>query len=229
MTNQTIEIPESKSPAILFILIALLIIAGTGLAAGWSAQDLAKADATRAQIPNQVSAQATAQEFNSQYQAAILPSQIETAQTAQTILTRALSTGFALIVALLGVNAIYHINQRRTDTQRTAADLKLYQTQRQQESENPVHTPAGIGLTQYTQNGITYTFSQFAGITARTDDPRGMQVLAERHAPIAQQFLTAAITAKAQIEIERARSARRPSPAIPAPSPLPQLDEWIDL
>lgn len=207
---------------LLFVAIAVgLAIAAALHALTKLPQANADADATRAQIPNQVSAQATQTAIFNNYLENINPEKIETAQRWE----RAKQNGLIILIGgiafLLLTSAIVNTSDKTAHTQRTAADLKLYQTQRQQESLNPVHTPTGFRLTQYVKDGVLYNYSQLAGFSARADDERGNKILTEHHTAIAAPLLIAIIEAQRDSNIAQALNHKRgPAPQLP-------LDEWI--
>lgn len=226
--------PPSPPPYRLIFLAAALAL--TLAAALYSLTKLpqatADAAATRAQIPNQVTAQATQNALYNQYLTDTYPEKTKTAHTAEKGKRIAIITSLFIFAAVLAGNAVYSINQKHNAAQTTAANLKLHRARTESAALTPGHTPTGVGLTQYTANGVVYTFSQFTGITARADDPRGMEILARHHAPLAAEFLIAAVTAQKEIKIAQANAPatapKQPArPLTPFLASLPTLTDYL--
>lgn len=222
--------PPSPPPYRLIFLAAALAL--TLAAALYSLTKLpqasADAAATRAQIPNQVSAAATQTALYNDYLKSTYPEKVKTARKAEQVKRYALITAAVLLTAVLAGNAVYSINQKRTAAATEAANLKLHRARTESAALTPGHTPTGVGLTQYTKNGILYTYSQFCGISAGENDPKAQEILARHHAPLAAEFLIAAVNAKRDIEIAQATAPKQPArPLTPFLASLPNPTDYL--
>lgn len=226
--TEPIEVTTHSDPVPLSRLILVALVFGLGLIALAEAAvrlptALAAAAEHRALIPALV-------EFEQERQRLALENLTANQEHAQATAARweqikrgALNLALAALAFTALTSATLTTVEKHAQAKRTRADLKLYQHQRTLEAENPVHTPTGYELTQYTQHGITFTHCKLTGLTVRTDDLHANQVLAKQRAPLIAAIFAARIAAERDVQIAQANAtAQRPGQRrqiLPQPTP----------
>lgn len=198
---------ESK-PASYFETIVVALALGIGLlaiAVIFSPRALADAARTNALTPGEVTRQSNQITDEQEVLAATQAARIAAQQASQTAWAQAWRAGGISLVVLIAVVAMHsafriHIQERtRARAALSAANLK--EVRNQKEAENPVHTPVGPYLSEYTQGGAVYSKCHVTGITVRADDARGMAILAKLRAPIIERLLMTMIAAQRDMTI----------------------------
>lgn len=220
ITTHTDHVPLAR-----FVLVA--VVSGLLIAAGIHAltklpEALAAAAQQRALIPGNVAYQDEIHRLDLENRTANQLQAQATAARWETVKRGTLNLAFTALAFTALTSAALTTVEKTAQAKRTRADLKLYQHQRALEAENPVHTPTGYELTQYTQNGLTFTHCKLTGLTIRADDLHANQVLAKQRAPLIAGIFAARIAAERDVQIAQAnRPDRRPIRPQPTPWSLP--------
>ena len=228
MTMNEIKIEQNNPPFWKFaiftafwcaVVAAALFLGGKA----FSPQAFADAAQTRALIDGQAAYEKDLQALDLDKREAVKDEEIQTEQAKENAKQRLLWAFVGTVFFVLGTGVIVHVIRKRIEMKKAAAELALFEAQKQQEAENPVHTPTGYGLTQYTREGVVYTHCKYTGMTIRADDARANEVLAKQRAVIIGNLFLAAIHARRDVEIEKAKHGKAQTPAVQ------HIEEWVGL
>lgn len=227
--NVEITHKSDNPPFLIFIGVAfgiglVIILIFQGVTAVFSPKAQAQAQRIEALTPGEVVQQGQQIADEQALLDATRTARVETAtgwQAAKWRITFVLSACLVLLVGGYTVSVV-HLRSVQTKAKQlqAEADTEKYQVQARKEAENPVHTPVGPYLSEYTQEGVVYVKCWVTGITVRADDKRGMQVLSEHRAPLVQQLLLAMIAAQRDISMAQVWAANK-NVRVQVP------DEWL--